>query len=336
MKNLVRNDNGLKLDKAVDMSVVLPVYNEEGSLQILYEELCTVLDACVDSYEIIFVDDGSTDESLNILKRIQSADSRLRVVQFRKNFGQTASLSAGLKLARGNIVITMDADCQNDPADIPRMLEQLNNGYDLICGWRHPRKDNFFLRTIPSKIANIFIGMLTDIKLHDYGCTLKVMQRDVAKNIELYGEMHRLIPALASSYGVDICEVKVNHRRRMHGKSKYGIARTFGVILDVMTVKFFLSYSSRPIQLFGGVGLLSTMAGLSILGWYGFQKIVFGMSLNDRPVLLLALLFVISGLHFITFGLLAELQIRTYHESQSKPIYAIRKIYQASTIPQPE
>jgi glycosyltransferase involved in cell wall biosynthesis len=312
----------------IGLSVVLPVYNEEENIRPLYKELIATLGHGSNSYEIVFVDDGSTDKSLLALKEIQSSDPKVRVVQFRKNFGQTASLAAGINLARGAVVVTLDADLQNDPADIPKMLEELKNGYDLVCGWRTPRKDSFLFRTMPSKIANFFIGMLTDVKLHDYGCTLKVMQRDVAKSLKLYGEMHRLIPALASSYGVAICEVKVNHRPRIAGESKYGMARTFGVILDVLTVKFFLSYSSRPIQLFGGIGLLSGFVGSSILGWYGFQKLAFGLPLNDRPALLLAILLVVAGLQFITFGLLAELQIRTYHESQNKPTYAIRKIYQ--------
>jgi glycosyltransferase involved in cell wall biosynthesis len=269
------------------------------------------------------------DGSLNTLREIQEKDSNVRIVQFRRNFGQTAALAAGFDVARGQVIATLDADGQNDPRDIPKMLEQLEDGYDLVCGWRYRRKDNLFSRTLPSKVANIIIGVLTDIKLHDYGCTLKVMRSDLAKSLKLYGEMHRLIPALSSSYGAKISEIKVNHRPRVSGISKYGLTRTFRVILDVITVKFFLNFSNRPIQLFGSFGLLSTLCGVSILGIYGFRKIIFGMSLTDRPILLLAALLIVTGFQFITFGLLAELQVRTYHESQDKPTYLIRKIYES-------
>ena len=313
----------------IKLSVVLPVFNEEGNLSVIYEEMRVVCTELACTYEIIFVDDGSLDGSLNTLREIQQKDSNVRVIQFRRNFGQTAALAAGFAIARGQVIVTLDADCQNDPKDIPIMLKKLEEGYDLVCGWRYRRQDNYFSRTLPSKIANFIIGLLTDIKLHDYGCTLKVMRSDLAKSLKLYGEMHRLIPALSSSYGARISEVKVNHRPRVSGLSKYGLSRTLRVVLDVITVKFFLSFSSRPIQLFGSFGLISALSGSCILGVYGFQKIFFGMSLSDRPVLLLAVLLVIGGLQFITFGLLAELQIRTYHESQNKPTYLIRTIYES-------
>ena len=313
----------------IKLSIVLPVFNEDGNLSLLYEEIRVVCTELGCTYEVIFIDDGSLDGSLNTLRKIQLKDSNVRVVQFRRNFGQTAALAAGFDVARGQVIATLDADCQNDPRDIPKMLEQLEDGYDLVCGWRYRRKDNFFSRTLPSKVANIFIGLLTDIKLHDYGCTLKVMRSDLAKSLKLYGEMHRLIPALSSSYGAKICEIKVNHRPRVSGMSKYGLTRTLRVILDVITVKFFLNFSSRPIQLFGSFGLLSTLSGISILGVYGFQKLFFGLSLADRPILLLAVLLIVAGLQFITFGLLAELQVRTYHESQDKPTYPIRNIYES-------
>ena len=313
----------------IKLSVVLPVFNEEGNLSVIYEEMRVVCTELACTYEIIFVDDGSLDGSLNTLREIQQKDSNVRVIQFRRNFGQTAALAAGFAIARGQVIVTLDADCQNDPKDIPIMLKKLEEGYDLVCGWRYRRQDNYFSRTLPSKIANYIIGLLTDIKLHDYGCTLKVMRSDLAKSLKLYGEMHRLIPALSSSYGARISEVKVNHRPRVSGLSKYGLSRTLRVVLDVITVKFFLSFSSRPIQLFGSFGLISVLGGVSILGVYGVRKIVFGMSLADRPVLLLAVLLIIGGLQFITFGLLAELQIRTYHESQNKPTYLIRTIYES-------
>ena len=313
----------------IKLSIVLPVFNEDGNLSLLYEEIRVVCAELACTYEVIFIDDGSLDGSLNTLRKIQLKDSNVRVVQFRRNFGQTAALAAGFDVARGQVIATLDADCQNDPRDIPKMLEQLEDGYDLVCGWRYRRKDNFFSRTLPSKVANFFIGLLTDIKLHDYGCTLKVMRSDLAKSLKLYGEMHRLIPALSSSYGAKISEIKVNHRPRVSGMSKYGLTRTLRVILDVITVKFFLNFSSRPIQLFGSFGLLSTLCGVSILGIYGFKNIFFGMSLADRPILLLAVLLIVAGLQFITFGLLAELQVRTYHESQDKPTYLIRNIYES-------
>ncbi|SVB40102.1 uncharacterized protein METZ01_LOCUS192956, partial [marine metagenome] len=297
----------------IKLSIVLPVFNEDGNLSLLYEEIRVVCTELGCTYEVIFIDDGSLDGSLDTLRAIQLKDSNVRVVQFRRNFGQTAALAAGFDIARGQVIATLDADCQNDPRDIPKMLEQLEDGYDLVCGWRYRRKDNFFSRTLPSKVANIFIGLLTDIKLHDYGCTLKVMRSDLAKSLKLYGEMHRLIPALSSSYGAKISEIKVNHRPRVSGMSKYGLTRTLRVILDVITVKFFLNFSNRPIQLFGSFGLLSTLCGVSILGIYGFRKIFLGMSLTDRPILLLAALLIVTGFQFITFGLLAELQVRTYH-----------------------
>ena len=309
------------------LSVVVPVYNEEGNVELLYNEIVDVLSGYDKSYELVFIDDGSIDRSFEILNQIQLSDDHILLVQFRKNFGQTAALAAGLQHSQGKVIITLDADLQNDPADIPMMVDKLEEGFDLVCGWRSPRADNYFLRIIPSRVANYVIGLLTDLKLHDYGCTLKAMRHDLAKNLELYGDMHRLIPALASFHGADICEVKVNHRPRRTGTSKYGLTRTFGVILDMLTLKFFMNYSSRPIQLFGGLGLFFGFVGCLILGWYGLQYFAFGMSLNNRPMLLLAVLIVVAGLQFITFGLLAELQIRTYHESQNKPIYKIRKTF---------
>ena len=312
--------------REVDLSIIIPVYNEEGNVELLYNEIVDVLSAYNRSYELIFIDDGSTDRSFEILNQIQLSDDHVLLVQFRKNFGQTAALAAGFEHSQGKVVITMDADLQNDPADIPMMVDNLEEGFDMVCGWRSPRMDNYFLRIIPSRVANYFIGFLTNLKLHDYGCTLKAMRSDLAKHLELYGEMHRLIPALASFHGADICEVKVNHRPRRTGTSKYGLTRTFGVILDIVTLKFFMNYSSRPIQFFGGLGLSLGFLGCSILSWYAIRYFAFGMSLNDRPMLLLAILLVVAGLQFITFGLLAELQIRTYHESQNKPIYKIRKM----------
>ncbi|NBT30254.1 MAG: glycosyltransferase, partial [Gammaproteobacteria bacterium] len=279
------------------------------------------------SFEIIFVDDGSRDNSLDVLTRLADNDRDVVVIEFRRNFGQTAALAAGLRQARGEVVVTLDADRQNDPADIPELLAEIDRGMDLVCGWRHKRQDGLWLRLIPSKIANWLISTTTDVKLHDYGCTLKAMRHDVAKNLRLYGEMHRFIPAIASWYGVRMSELKVRHHPRTAGVSKYGISRTFRVLLDLLTVKFLLGYSARPIQFFGGIGLLSGLAGAGILAWLFFERTVLGIPLADRPAVLGGIVLTLVGLQFVTVGLLAELQSRTYHESQDKPIYEVRNIY---------
>lgn len=309
-----------------ELSVILPVHNEQENLPPLHQELMDAL-AEID-HEIIFVDDGSTDGSVEVLREIQAANPRVRVAIFRRNFGQTAAMSAGLDLARGQIIATLDADRQNDPADIPAMVKKLDEGYDMICGWRHKRQDGYLLRRLPSMIANRIISASTDVKLHDYGCTLKVIRREVAKQIKLYGEMHRFIPAIASWVGVRIAEVKVNHRARTAGTSKYGISRTFRVILDLMTVKFLLGYSARPIQLFGSIGLLSGVTGTALASWLVIERLFFDVPLATRPMLMFAILMIFIGLQFITVGLLAEMQTRTYYESQNKPIYSIRELLQ--------
>ena len=309
-----------------DISVVLPVYNEVDNVVPVHKEITDALQGTGLRYEILFIDDGSTDGSVNKLKEIQREDPCTRVVIFRRNFGQTAAMSAGLDLAEGEVVVTMDADRQNDPADIPAMLKKLDEGYDMICGWRHQRQDGYLLRLLPSMIANKIISSTTDVKLHDYGCTLKAIRKDVAKQIRLYGEMHRFIPAIASWIGVRIAEMKVNHRARTAGVSKYGMSRTFRVVLDLLTVKFLLGYSARPIQFFGSIGLASGFLGFILCVWLGIQKIFFEIPLGDRPILLLAVMLVFIGLQFITVGLLAEVQTRTYYESQGKRIYSIREI----------
>lgn len=309
-----------------ELSVVIPVYNEEENLRPLYEELREVLDGLKRQSEILFVDDGSRDRSLEILKEIKATDPRVKIIRFRRNFGQTAAMAAGFDHARGEIVVTLDADRQNDPRDIPKLLAEIDRGYDLVSGWRHRRQDGFLLRRLPSILANKLISATTDVKLHDYGCTLKAFRREVVKNIELYGEMHRFIPAIASWMGVTISEVKVNHRPRTAGHSKYGISRTIRVILDLITVKFLLSYSSRPLQFFGLFGLICGAAGFGIALWLTIQKLFFGVGLGNRPILLFAVLLIFIGLQFITFGLLGEMQTRLYHEAQNKPIYVIREI----------
>lgn len=311
------------------LSVVIPLLNEEGNIPLLYQELKEVLSTLDNEYEILFIDDGSTDNSMNLLRDLQSQDGRVVVVSFRRNFGQTAAMAAGFDYARGDVIVTMDADLQNDPRDIPRLLEQIAAGNDVVTGWRFDRKDTFINRRLPSIIANKIISKTTGVNLHDYGCTLKAFRKEVIKNVKLYGEMHRFIPAIASGMGIDFTEVKVNHRERRFGKSKYGISRTIRVILDLLTVKFLLSYSTRPIQVFGLMGVVSGGIGCLIAMIMTVQRQFFGVPLADRPLLFLAVLLIFIGIQFISLGLIAELQARTYHESQNKPVYHIKKVYRS-------
>ncbi|MDH3688463.1 MAG: glycosyltransferase family 2 protein [Gammaproteobacteria bacterium] len=310
----------------IKLSIVLPVLNEETNLETLHEEISNVVSELACSYEVIFVDDGSTDNTFEKLKNIRERDDHVKIIQFRRNFGQTAAMAAGFDHARGEIIVTMDADRQNDPRDIPKLLDKINEGFDVVSGWRFHRKDGFFRRKLPSIIANKLISLTTDVSLHDYGCTLKAFKRNVVKNIELYGEMHRFIPAIASWMGVSIAEIRVNHRPRVSGTSKYGISRTMRVALDLITVKFLLSYSSRPLQFFGSFGLLATILGFALALYLAVQRLYFDVELADRPLLLLAVLLIFMGLQFITVGLLAELQTRTYHEAQNKRTYVVRQI----------
>jgi glycosyltransferase involved in cell wall biosynthesis len=303
--------------------VVIPVYNEVENIPPVHEELAAVLDRLGVTNEVIYVDDGSTDGSLALLQQLYAADRRVAVVQLSRNFGQTAALAAGIAHARGDVVVLMDGDGQNDPAEIPRLLDKLGEGYDLAAGWRAQRQDPLWSRRVPSVAANWLIGVITEVRLHDYGCTLKAMRGDLARGLRLYGEMHRFIPALAADLGARIVEVPVNHRPRTRGTSKYGLSRTVRVFLDLVTVKFLSSYSTRPIHIFGVIGLLSTVIGLLIVGLLGFERIVFGIELARRPLLWLGILLSIMGLQFITMGLLGELLVRTYHESQGKPVYRV-------------
>ena len=309
------------------LSVVIPLLNEEENIPLLYTELKEVLNSLDENHEILFIDDGSTDTSLSLLKKLQDEDEHVVVINFRKNFGQTAAMAAGFDYARGDVIITMDADLQNDPHDIPQLLEQIKAGNDVVTGWRFDRKDAFINRRLPSIIANKIISKTTGVNLHDYGCTLKAFRSEVVKNVKLYGEMHRFIPAIASGMGIDFTEVKVNHRPRRFGTSKYGISRTIRVILDLLTVKFLLSYSTRPIQVFGFLGIVSGGIGFLIALIMTIQRQFFGMGLADRPLLFLAVLLIFIGIQFISMGLIAELQARTYHESQDKPVYYIKKVY---------
>lgn len=310
----------------LDLSIIIPVFNEEENLPILYQEIKEALAPLQKSYEIIFIDDGSQDNSFAVLKEIQALDAGVKIIRLRRNFGQTAALSAGFDYARGKIVITMDADLQNDPHDIPLLLAKIEEGYDMVNGWRQKRQDKFLTRRLPSMIANRLISLLTGIRLHDYGCTLKAIKQDVIKNIRLYGELHRFIPAVASTLGVSIAEVQVNHRARRFGRSKYNLFRLPRVILDMLTVKFLLSYSTRPLQIFGLVGLVSGAIGFFIALWLSYQRLILKISSANRPILLLAVLLMVIGVQFITLGLMAEIMVRTYHESTGKPIYHIREV----------
>ncbi len=317
------------IDEAVQLSVVLPIYNEVESLPHLLEELVPALEATERSFEIICVDDGSRDGSFDELKKLRQQDERVRIIQFRRNFGQTAAFAAGFDRARGEVVITMDADLQNDPADIPKLLAKIDEGYDVVSGWRVERWKEGFMskltRKLPSMTANWLISTGTGVHLHDYGCALKAYRQEVVKNINLYGDLHRFIPAIASYFGVDVAEVPVSYRSRQFGDSKYGLGRITRVILDLMTVRFLLNYSTRPIQIFGTLGLLSSALGVVIGIYLTVLKLIYGIALTERPLLLLAILLVMVGVQFVTMGLLGELIVRTYHEAQNKPIYMVRE-----------
>ena len=309
------------------VSVVVPLLDEQDNIRPLYEQITgTLKEAC----EIIFVDDGSTDGSFATLAALQRADAKVRVIRFRRNFGQTAALSAGFAHARGEVVVAMDADLQNDPADIPKMLERLHEGFDVVSGWRRKRHDHFVTRLIPSKMANWLISRITGVKLHDYGCTLKAYRKEVLDATKLYGEMHRFIPALASWSGAKIAEMEVNHRPRAAGAAKYGLARTWKVLLDLITVKFLGSFSTKPIYIFGGLGLASglgaVLCGLVVL----YQKFARNFPMNRNPLLVLTAVLIIATIQFILMGLLAELLVRTYHESQNRPTYVIREILESA------
>ncbi len=305
--------------------MVIPVYEEEENLLPLYKELKEVLNSLPWDHEIILVDDGSRDNSWNIIKEISSKDPAVKGIRFRRNFGQTAALVAGFDEATGDVIITMDADRQNDPKDIPRLLEKLQEGYDIVSGWRKNRKDPFLTRKLPSAIANWLISWVTGLHLHDYGCTLKAYRADVVKNIQLYGQMHRFIPAVASIYGVEVAELVVNHRPRVAGRSKYGLSRTFKVLLDLIALKFLLSYSTRPLHIFGGVGLLSLFLGFISGIYLTYVKYAKRQPIGNRPLLSLTVLLILAGVQLIVLGLLGELLTRTYHESSGKKIYAIRE-----------
>ncbi|HUW20451.1 MAG TPA: glycosyltransferase family 2 protein [Sedimentisphaerales bacterium] len=316
--------------QSAEVSVVVPLLNEQDNIKPLYEQITQAL-ADKYNYEIIFVDDGSSDNSFTILTGLQKTDARVRVIRLRKNFGQTAALSAGFAHAKGEIIVALDADLQNDPADIPAMIAKLNEGFDVVSGWRKKRHDNAVTRLLPSKIANWLIAEITGVKLHDFGCTLKAYRREVLAETKLYGEMHRFIPALASWSGARIAEMAVHHRPRTSGTAKYGLGRTLKVILDLITVKFLGSFSTKPIYIFGGLGIIcglgAVLSGLAVL----YQKLISAshLPMNRNPLLVLTAMLVTATIQFILMGLLAELLVRTYHESQDRPTYVIKEILES-------
>jgi glycosyltransferase involved in cell wall biosynthesis len=315
----------MSLSEKPELSVVIPLYNEVESVEPLYEELHQVLDDLGRSYEVIIIDDGSRDGSFFKLKAVHERDSRWRIIRFRRNFGKTAAYSAGFAAARGELIMTLDADLQNDPNDIPHVIAKMDEGFDIVSGWRMDRKEPFLSRRLPSMIANRLISRATGVVLHDYGCALKIYRAEVVKNIHLYGELHRFVPALASWMGVTVAEIKVNDRARKYGKSKFaGIDRTIRVFLDLATVSFLLSYSQRPAHIFGGLGVGMSIVGV-VIGLYMSLLRLMGQTIGDRPLLLLAVVLVIVGVQMASIGLVAEIVVRTYYKVENRPTYVIRE-----------
>jgi glycosyltransferase involved in cell wall biosynthesis len=309
-----------------DVSIVIPVYNEEESLDLLYDNLMAVLEKLDSSYEVILIDDGSRDKSYEKMKSFHAKNANFKIIKFRRNFGQTAAMRAGFDYSLGGIIITMDSDLQNDPEDIPDMLAKMQEGYDIVSGWRKNRKDKLLSRRMPSVIANRLISRLFGVHLHDYGCTLKAYRKEVLENVELYGEMHRYIPAVASWMGINVAEIEVNHHPRKFGRAKYGISRTSRVILDLITIKFLLTYSKKPMQIFGLAGVIATAAGAGVTIWLIVERLFFNQPLSTRPLFILAISVIFVGIQLITMGLLGEIIMRTYHEGTGKPTYFIREI----------
>jgi len=320
------NDTLKKIKSGIDLSIVIPIYNERESMGKLYENLNEALSKMNLKYEVLLIDDGSIDGTFNELLKIHRKNKLFKIIRFRKNFGQTSAISAGFNYAEGEVVITLDADLQNDPRDIPVLLNKMNEGYDIVSGWRKNRKDRAVTRRFPSIVANKIISKLTGVRLHDYGCTLKAYRKEVVKNINLYGEMHRYIPAIASWMGVKVTEVPVIHHSRKYGKSKYGVSRTIKVILDIITVKFLLSYSQSPIQMFGLLGLFSGIVGFIVTAYLIIMRLFFNQPLADRPLFILSIFMIFIGVQLITIGLLAEVLIRVYHKVQDRNTYVIKDI----------
>jgi glycosyltransferase involved in cell wall biosynthesis len=313
----------------MNLSIVIPIYNEAENIKLLHQLIQESLGDIQDlDWEVIYVDDGSSDNSIQVLEKLAENEENICLVELRRNFGQTAAIAAGLDYAQGDIIVLMDADMQNDPHDIPMMLDKINQGYDLVSGWRVNRQDTFITRTLPSRIANWIISTVTGVHLHDYGCTLKAYRKEVIKGFRLYGEMHRFIPAYAYSVGAKMIEVPVTHHARKYGKTKYGLTRTFKVILDLFTVKYMLSFANKPIYLFGGAGTLLIFVGGVTLFFLLIRRVWLGVSVVRSPFFSVSTMILIMGFQSILMGLIAELLARTYHESQQKPIYIIRKVIQ--------
>ena len=312
--------------RGLDLSVVVPLYDEEENVDPVIRELLEVLDGMEVSSEVVLVDDGSRDQTAARAGRWCRRDPRVHLIELRRNFGQTAALSAGFDHARGRVVVAMDGDQQNDPHDIPQLLTKLDEGYDVVSGWRRDRQDALMLRKLPSAAANRLISRVTGTRLHDYGCTLKAYRREVICHIRLYGDLHRFIPALTQAVGARVTELPVNHRARVRGHSKYGISRTFRVLLDLLTVKFLISYFGRPMRLFGGIGFASMALGSAILLWLLAAKVVLGQALANRPLVLLGMLLLVVGVQFLSLGILGELIVRFYHEAAPQRAYLIRRL----------
>ena len=316
----------------LDLSIVVPIYNEAESIPVLLDAITQSVSQTGLSYEIICVDDGSTDGSTEVLKKATELQSTLKAIILRRNYGQTPAMAAGFSEAQGKVIITLDGDLQNDPADIPLLLGKLEEGYDLVSGWRKNRQDDKITRLLPSKIANWLIGKITGVKLHDYGCSLKAYRGELIDDLNLYGELHRFLPALAYIEGAKITEIPVNHHARRFGQSKYGLGRTFRVIMDLLTIFFMKKFLTRPMHVFGFFGLLVTICGLLTGIYLTFLKLALGQSIGDRPLLILCVLLILTGVQLFSFGLLGELLMRTYHESQKRPIYRIRDIFQGKVL----
>lgn len=315
----------MSLNPLESISIVVPIYEEEESVPHLYKAIKEAMEAIKNPYEMVFVDDGSRDGTFKLLEEMQKKDGRVKVVSFRRNFGQTAAMAAGFDYASGDIIVTLDADLQNDPKDIPKLIAEIRD-CDVVSGWRKSRKDPFLSRKLPSMMANGLISWVTGVRLHDYGCTLKAYRKEVIKNVRLYGEMHRFIPAIASWVGATVKEVETTHHPRKYGRSKYGISRTIRVILDLITVKFLQSFSTRPIHAFGSIGMGLGAIGFAIALYLTFAKIFMGQNIGQRPLLSLGVLLIILGAQLVIMGLLGEMLARVYHESQGKPIYTVRKV----------
>ncbi|MGK7908415.1 MAG: glycosyltransferase family 2 protein [Synechococcus sp.] len=310
----------------LDLSVVAPIYNEVESLPRLIDAISGAVADSGLSYEIICVDDGSKDGSAELLRKLSATRRDLCAVLLRRNYGQTPAMAAGFHLARGKVIVTLDGDLQNDPRDIPKLLAKLNEGYDLVSGWRKNRKDATLTRTLPSKIANMLIGRITGVRLHDYGCSLKAYRSELVADMNLYGELHRFLPALAYIEGARIAELPVNHFARQFGQSKYGLGRTFRVVMDLFTIYFIKTFLTRPMHVFGGLGISSLILGSGTGLYLAFIKLYMGQDIGNRPLLVLTVVLLLGGIQLFSFGLLAELQMRTYHESQNRPIYRIREV----------